>query len=93
MGADLLGRGGHPALGRRRGGRQALWEVARFTAVSAVFLVVMVAFGVVASPLAALIVPVAVLSGMATATVTAAFAATQDSDSGWVSSSGSGSCP
>lgn len=59
-----------------------VWEVARFTAVSAVFVLVMVAFGVIASPLAALLVPAAVLTGMATATVTAAFAATQDSDYG-----------
>jgi lipooligosaccharide transport system permease protein len=57
-----------------------VWEVARFTAVSALFVVVMVAFGVIHSPLAAFLVPAAVLSGMSTATVTAAFAATQDSD-------------
>ncbi len=59
-----------------------VWEVARFTAVSVVFLVVMAAFGVIASPLAVLIVPAALLTGMATATATAAFAATQDSDLG-----------
>jgi len=59
-----------------------VWEIARFATVSALFLVVMVAFGVVHSPLAAFVVPVAVLSGMSTATVTASFAATQDSDLG-----------
>ena len=59
-----------------------MWQVARFAAVSAVFLVVMAAFGVIASPFAALVVPAAVLTGMSTATLTAAFAATQDSDYG-----------
>ncbi len=58
------------------------WEVVRFASVSALFLVVMAGFGVVASPLAVLVVPVAVLSGMATAAPTAAFSATQDSDYG-----------
>lgn len=61
-------------------GGKLIWEVARFGSVSALFLVVMVAFGVVRSPLAVFMVPAAVLSGMSTATVTAAFAATQDSD-------------
>lgn len=59
-----------------------VWEVARFAVVSALFLVVMVAFGVVHSALAAFVVPAAVLTGMSTATVTAAFAATQESDLG-----------
>lgn len=59
-----------------------VWEVARFAAVAALFSVVMAAFGVIASPLAVFLVPAAVLSGMATATVTAGFAATQDSDLG-----------
>jgi lipooligosaccharide transport system permease protein len=59
-----------------------VWEIVRFTAVSAVFLLVMVAFGVIHSPFAAFMVPAAVLSGMSTATVTAAFAATQNSDLG-----------
>ncbi len=58
------------------------WEMVRFASVAAIFLAVMAAFGVVATPLAALVVPVAVLSGLATAAPTAAFAATQESDYG-----------
>ena len=71
-----------PAVGVRRGCRPLGLEVVRFASVAAVFLAVMAAFGVVASPLALLVVPVAVLSGMATAAPTAAFSATQDSDYG-----------
>ncbi len=59
-----------------------VWEVVRFATVSAFFVVVMAAFGVLHSPLAVFMVPAAVLSGMSTATITAAFAATQDSDLG-----------
>ncbi len=59
-----------------------VWEVLRFASVSILFVLVMAAFGTVHSGLAAFMVPAAVLSGMSTATVTAAFAATQDSDLG-----------
>ncbi|MBV8463356.1 MAG: ABC transporter permease [Acidimicrobiales bacterium] len=59
-----------------------VWEVARFTGVSALFVLVMAVFGVLHSPFAVFMVPAAVLSGMSTASVTAAFAATQESDLG-----------
>jgi lipooligosaccharide transport system permease protein len=58
------------------------WEVVRFASVSVLFLAVMAAFGVVASPLALLVVPVAIPDRTATAAPTAAFSATQDSDFG-----------
>ncbi len=56
------------------------WVAIRCAMVSSIYLVVMVLFGVPSSALALLVIPSAVLSGMATAAPTAAFAARQDDD-------------
>jgi lipooligosaccharide transport system permease protein len=60
-----------------------LYITARILFGSAVFLVVMVAFGAVDSPLALLTLPAAVLTGMAFAAPVVAFAATVENDSGF----------
>lgn len=57
------------------------WVVARLTLVCGAFLVVMVAFGAVRSPLGILALPVVVLTGVAFAAPIMAFAATQKRDS------------
>jgi lipooligosaccharide transport system permease protein len=59
------------------------WIAFRLTLVSTVFFGVMVAFGLVASPLGVLAVPVAVLTGLAFAAPIIAFAATQRNDQGF----------
>jgi lipooligosaccharide transport system permease protein len=59
------------------------WVAARLTQLTAVFLLVMVVFGLVASPLAILAVPVAVLTGLAFAVPIFAFTATQRNDQGF----------
>ncbi len=51
--------------------------------VSAIYLAIMAAFGIVHSPFAILALPAAVLTGMAFAAPIAAFAATQDNDVGF----------
>lgn len=60
-----------------------MWMTARLTLVCGVFLASMVAFGAVASPLAVLALPAAVLTGLAFVTPVVAFAATQESDTGF----------
>jgi lipooligosaccharide transport system permease protein len=59
------------------------WIATRVALVSAIYLVVIAAFGVVHSPLAVLALPAAVAAGMAFAAPIAAFAATQDKDVGF----------
>ena len=59
------------------------WIAVRLAMVSAIYLVVLAAFGVVGSPLAVLAVPAAVLGGLAFAAPIAAFAATQEKDVGF----------
>jgi lipooligosaccharide transport system permease protein len=54
------------------------WIATRITLVATIFVVVMVLFGAARSPLVALAIPVAVLTGMAFSAPIAAFAATQD---------------
>lgn len=54
-----------------------LWVAARLTLISTVFTVVIVAFGAALSPLVALAIPVAVLTGLAFSAPIAAFSATQ----------------
>jgi lipooligosaccharide transport system permease protein len=54
------------------------WIATRITLVAAIFVLVMVAFGAVRSPLVVLAIPVAALTGMAFSAPIAAFAATQD---------------
>jgi lipooligosaccharide transport system permease protein len=54
------------------------WIATRITLVAAIFVLVMVAFGAVLSPLVVLAIPVAALTGMAFSAPIAAFAATQD---------------
>jgi len=61
-----------------------LWMVTRVASTSAVYLVVIAAFGAVNSPLGVLALPAAVLVGMAFTTPTAAYAATQDSEAAFV---------
>lgn len=61
------------------------WIAVRLMTVSAIYLGVVAAFGVVRSPLAILAFPVAVLTGLAFAAPIAAFAATQDKDVGFTS--------
>ncbi|HVX20943.1 MAG TPA: ABC transporter permease [Acidimicrobiales bacterium] len=61
------------------------WIGIRLATVSAIYLVVVAAFGVVRSPLAVLALPAAVLSGLAFAAPIAAFAATQEKDVGFTS--------
>ncbi len=61
-----------------------LWMTARVASTSAVFLVVIAAFGGVNSPLGILALPAAVLLGAAFTTTFAAYAATRDSDAAFV---------
>ena len=61
-----------------------LWMVSRIAATSAVYLVVIAAFGAVDSYLAVLALPAAVLLGLAFTAPTAAYAATQNSDGAFV---------
>jgi lipooligosaccharide transport system permease protein len=57
---------------------QLAWIATRITIVGTIFVVVMVVFGAARSPLVALAIPVATLTGMAFSAPIAAFAATQD---------------
>jgi lipooligosaccharide transport system permease protein len=59
------------------------WITLRLLFASAVFLVVMAAFGLVLSPLALLAVPVAALTGLAFSAPISAFTATQRNDQGF----------
>ncbi len=59
------------------------WIATRLALVSAIYLVVIAAFGVIHSPLAALALPAAIAAGLAFAAPIAAFAATQDKDVGF----------
>jgi len=61
-----------------------LWMTARVASTSAVYLVVIAAFGGVNSPLGILALPAAVLLGAAFTTPFAAYAATVDSDAAFV---------
>jgi lipooligosaccharide transport system permease protein len=54
-----------------------LWMIARLTLIATIFTIVIVLFGVAASPEVVLAIPAAVLTGMAFATPIAAFSATQ----------------
>ena len=56
---------------------QLAWIATRLTIIAAVFVLVMVLFGAVRSPLVVLAIPAAVLTGMAFSAPIAAFAATQ----------------
>ena len=56
------------------------WIALRLTMVSAIYLLIMTAFGVAQSPLLALALPAAVLTGLAFATPVAAFAITQETE-------------
>jgi lipooligosaccharide transport system permease protein len=56
------------------------WIATRVAIVSAAYLAVIAAFGVVTSPLAILALPAAVLTGLSFSAPIAAFAATQDGD-------------
>ena len=58
-----------------------MWIATRVATAVAAYLVVMAAFGAILSPLAILVFPVGVLTGMAFAAPVSAFAATQDKDS------------
>jgi len=60
-----------------------LWIGVRLLSVCVIYLAVMAAFGVVVSPLAALALPAAILTGIAFAAPIAAFAATQQNDAGF----------
>jgi lipooligosaccharide transport system permease protein len=60
------------------------WVALRVAVTSAVFLVVTLPFGAVSSPLAILALPAALLTGMAFATGTEAFAATRENDGAFV---------
>lgn len=60
-----------------------MWIALRLTLVSAIYLGVMAAFGTVHSPWAVLATPAGVLTGMAFAAPIAAFAATQQNDTGF----------
>jgi lipooligosaccharide transport system permease protein len=59
------------------------WIALRLVMVTSIYLVIMVAFGTVHSPLAVVAVPVGVLTGLAFAAPIAAFAATQQNDTGF----------
>jgi lipooligosaccharide transport system permease protein len=59
------------------------WIALRLSAVSAIYLGIMAAFGTVHSPFAVLGVPAGILTGMAFASPIAAFAATQQNDTGF----------
>ncbi len=60
------------------------WIAVRLTMVSAVYLVVMAAFGTILSPLAILALPAGIATGLAFAAPIAAFSATQDGDKGFI---------
>jgi lipooligosaccharide transport system permease protein len=63
---------------------QIAWFAIRLTLVASAYLVIMLAFGLVhGGPLAILVIPVGVLTGLCFATFVAAFAATQRSDNGF----------
>lgn len=62
---------------------QLTWLALRLTLVATVFFGVMVAFGLVDSPLGVLSIPVAVLTGLAFGAPIMAFAATQKNDQGF----------
>ncbi|MDP9482655.1 MAG: ABC transporter permease [Chloroflexota bacterium] len=62
---------------------QLAWLAFRLTLVATAFFGVMVAFGLVASPLGVLAVPVAVLTGLAFGAPIMAYAATQKNDQGF----------
>jgi lipooligosaccharide transport system permease protein len=62
---------------------QLAWMTFRLTLVATVFFGVMVAFGLVASPLGVLAIPIAVLTGLAFAAPIMAYAATQKNDQGF----------
>jgi lipooligosaccharide transport system permease protein len=64
-------------------GGHLLFVVMRLSISATVFLAIMLAFGAISSPWAVLALPVAVLTGLAHATPIFAFAAKQDSDSGF----------
>jgi lipooligosaccharide transport system permease protein len=59
------------------------WIALRLSAVSTIYLGIMAAFGTVHSPFALLAVPAGILTGMAFASPIAAFAATQQNDTGF----------
>jgi lipooligosaccharide transport system permease protein len=59
------------------------WIALRLSAISAVYLGIMTAFGTVHSPFALLAVPAGVLTGMAFSAPIAAFSASQDNDAGF----------
>jgi len=61
------------------------WIAMRLLMVTSIYLVIMTAFGTVHSPLAVLALPVGVLTGLAFAAPIAAFAATQQNDTGFSS--------
>lgn len=63
---------------------QIAWIAVRLATVSAVYLIVMAAFGTVHSLWALLALPAAMLTGLAFATPIAAFSSTQDSDKGFI---------
>ena len=59
------------------------WIALRLLMVTSIYLAIMAAFGTVHSPLAILAIPVGVLTGLAFAAPIAAFAATQENDTGF----------
>ena len=59
------------------------WIAVRLVTVSVIYVAVMAAFGTVRSPLVVLAVPAAILTGLAFAAPIAAYAATQDTDTGF----------
>jgi lipooligosaccharide transport system permease protein len=59
------------------------WIAVRLLLVSTIYLIVIAAFGVVHSPLAILVIPSAVATGLAFSAPIAAYAATQDKDVGF----------
>lgn len=64
---------------------EVAWVAIRLLMVSSIFWVVMAVFGLVHSPLALLVIPVAVLNGLAFATPIMAFTAAQRDDSNFAS--------
>jgi lipooligosaccharide transport system permease protein len=62
---------------------EVAWVTLRVLMVSTIFFVVMIFFGVVHSPLTLLVIPAAVLTGLAFATPIMAFTATRHDDSGF----------
>jgi lipooligosaccharide transport system permease protein len=63
---------------------QIAWFAIRLTLVASAYFVIMLVFGLVhGGPLAILVIPVGVLTGLCFATLVAAFAATQRSDNGF----------